>query len=125
MATPTATKLEHIHSILSRRRTERDGRNTDDSGHLGENIRIASINLIEPEKRFVESHQPGAPFERRVLAVLLDRARQTCCEAVVDLTGRSVISVVELADGIQPSIMPDEFVEVEQMVHRSPLFRER
>ncbi len=124
MATPTATKLTHpLDPVTAAELNETVGI-LDDSGHLGENIRIASINLIEPEKRFVESHQPGAPFERRVLAVLLDRARQTCCEAVVDLTGRSVISVVELADGIQPSIMPDEFVEVEQMVHRSPLFRE-
>jgi len=93
------------------------------AGYLGDHVRVASINVIEPEKRFVESYKPGAPFERRLLAVLLDRGKRTSYEAVLDLIGKSVISVAELPGEIQPSIMLDEFIEAEQMVHRSPLFK--
>jgi primary-amine oxidase len=92
--------------------------------YLSDTVRIASINLMEPEKVFVESYKPGAPFERRLLAVLLDRGKHTAYEAVVDLAEETVSSVVEFPGGIQPSIMLDEFIEVEQMVHRSPLFHE-
>jgi primary-amine oxidase len=92
--------------------------------HLGENVRIASINLIEPAKHLMEAYRPGAPCERKALAVLLDRGARKACEAVVDLVAKSVPSVKPLPAGVQPSIMLDEFSEVEQTVHRSPLFQE-
>src|SRR6202522_2486476 len=90
--------------------------------YLGDDVRIASINLIEPAKSLVEKHKPGSPFERKALAVLLDRGKRASYEVVVDLAGKSVVSVTQLPSDVQPSIMLDEFVEVEQMVHRSPLF---
>jgi primary-amine oxidase len=92
--------------------------------HLGENVRIASISLIEPAKALVERYQPGTPFERKALAVLLDREKRASFEAVVDLASQSVTSVTPLPRGVQPSIMLDEFSEVEAAVQRSPLFRE-
>lgn len=90
--------------------------------YLGDAVRICSINLVEPAKQAMERYKIGDPFERQALAVLLDRAKRKGYEAVVDLTGKSVVSVTELAEGIQPSIMLDEFVECEQTVRRSPLF---
>jgi primary-amine oxidase len=92
--------------------------------YLGESIRVASINLIEPAKSFIEGYKLGTPFDRKALAVLLDRGKRTSYEAVVDLDRQSVTSSTELPNGIQPSIMLDEFLEVEQMVHQSPLFQE-
>jgi primary-amine oxidase len=86
-------------------------------------VRIVSLNLIEPAKSLVEEYKPGAPFERKALAVLLDRDKRSACEVVVDLAGKSVTSVKLLPNGIQPSIMLDEFSECEQTVRRSPLFQ--
>ncbi len=80
--------------------------------HLGDNVRIASINLIEPAKNLVEKYRAGSPFERKALAVLMDRGKHASYEAVVDLVRKSVESVTPLPDGIQPSIMLDEFSEV-------------
>jgi primary-amine oxidase len=91
--------------------------------YLGGTVRIASLNLVEPARALVEKHQPGAPFERKAQAVLLDRGKRASYEAVVDLVSKSVTSVSQLPSGVQPSIMLDEFSEVEQVVHRSPLFQ--
>jgi primary-amine oxidase len=106
-----AAELEQTVRILGRER------------YLGDGVRIASLNLIEPAKSLVEKHKPGSPFERKALAVLLDRGKRASYEAVVDLAGKSVASVTELPSDVQPSIMLDEFSEVEAMVHRSPLFQ--
>jgi len=91
--------------------------------YLGDTVRIASLNLVEPARSLVEKHHPGAPFERKAQAVLLDRGQRASYEAVVDLVSKSVTSVSQLPSGVQPSIMLDEFSEVEQVVHRSPLFQ--
>ncbi len=132
MAIPTeaisdATTLNaHLHPLdpLYPAELEETVRILARENHLGDNMRVCSINLIEPAKGFVEKHRNGAPFERKALAVLLDRAKRTAYEATVDLLDQSVISVTEFASGVQPSIMLDEFGEVEQIVHRSPLFQE-
>ena len=87
-------------------------------------VRIVSINLTEPAKHAIESYQPGKPLARKALAILLDRAKRSASEVVLDLGARVVASVKELPSSIQPSIMLDEFSECEQAVHRSPLFHE-
>jgi primary-amine oxidase len=92
--------------------------------YLGDTVRIASINLIEPAKSLVEKYKAGAPFERKALAVLLDRGKRTAYEAVVDLVGNTVSAVTEFPSGVQPSVMLDEFSECEAAVRRSPLFLE-
>ena len=56
--------------------------------YLGDNVRIASINLIEPAKSLVEQHQARSSFERKALAVLLDRGKRASYEAVVDLVSK-------------------------------------
>ena len=67
--------------------------------YLDNGVRIASINLMEPAKSLVEKYQTGSPFERKALAVLLDRAKRASYEAVVDLAGKSVTSVTQLPSG--------------------------
>ncbi len=108
----TTDELEQTVRILAREK------------YLSDSVRIGSINLAEPAKHLMETWAPGAPFERKALVVLLDRGGRTSFEAEVDLIAESVASVRELPSGLQPSIMLDEFIEVEQMVHRSPLFHE-
>jgi primary-amine oxidase len=133
MATPTEVRPEiaefaaplanHPLDPLSAAELEEAVRMLARGKYLGDTIRIASINLIEPAKSFVEKYKAGGPFERRALAVLLDRGKRASYEAVVDLTGKSVTSVSELPSGVQPSVMLDEFSECEQAVRRSPLFQ--
>src|SRR5271166_6388978 len=105
-----AAELEEAVRILAR------------ENYLGENVRIASINLIEPAKSLVQQHQPGSPFERKALAVLLDGGKRAAYEAVLDLMSKSVTSVTQLPSGVQPSILLEEFSDCEQAVRRSPLF---
>lgn len=87
-------------------------------------VRIVSINLMEPAKHAILSYQLAKPLARRALAILLDRAKRSASEVVLDLSARLISSVKELPSDIQPSIMLDEFSECEQAVHRSPLFQE-
>jgi primary-amine oxidase len=108
----SAAELDEAVGILGREK------------YLGNNVRIASLNLIEPAKSLVENHQPGNPFERKVMAILLDRGKRASYEAMVDLVGKSVLSVTPLPSGVQPSVMLDEFGDCEQAVRRSPLFLE-
>jgi len=106
-----STELEEAVAILAREQ------------HLGGGVRIVSMNLMEPAKSFVESYKSGSQFERKALVVLLDRGKRASYEAVVDLVNKSVPTITPLPSDIQPSIMLDEFSEVEQAVHRSPLFQ--
>jgi primary-amine oxidase len=132
MAIPTeaisnaATLNAHVHPLdpLYPAELEETVRILERENLLGEALRICSINLVEPAKSFVEKHRNGAAFERKALAVLLDRAKRTAYEVVVDLAAGSVESSKEFPSGVQPSIMLDEFGEVEQVVQRSPLFQE-
>ena len=106
-----AAELEEAVRILAREK------------YLGDGVRIASINLMEPAKSLVEKHQPGSPFERKALAVLLDRGKRASYEAVVDLAGKSV-DVGHRASQRRPAIDHAGRVQrVEQAVHRSPLFQ--
>lgn len=91
--------------------------------NLGDAVRFVSITRIEPERRAAAEFQPGQPFERRALAVLLDRAAGRGYEAVVDLGASSVERFTALPEGIQPPIMLDEFGECEETVKRSPEFQ--
>ncbi len=108
----SAAELEKAVGILRR------------GNHLDGDVRIVSINLTEPVKAVVEQYQPGSPFERKALAVLVDRTKRASYELTADLVGDAVDSVKALPDDIQPSIMLDEFSECEQAVRRSPLFQE-
>ncbi len=108
----SAAELQDAVAILKREK------------YLGDAVRVASINLIEPPKAFVEIYRPGDSFERKALAVLLDRSKRAAYEVVVDLVNKSVPSVTPFPAEVQPSVMLDEFGECEQAVRRSPLFQE-
>src|SRR4029077_16510511 len=68
-------------------------------------------------------HKPGQDFPRRAFLVLLDNARGTGYEAVVDLAEKAVVRFEALPKGIQPAIMLDEFGECEEAVKKSPEFQ--
>src|SRR5215469_6011108 len=91
--------------------------------HLGDMVRVVSLNLIEPARDVIEKPKLGDSFERKALAVLLDRGEHSAYEVALDLLSKAVASVKQLPPGIQPSIMLDEFIECELAVRRSLLFQ--
>src|SRR5579859_1241854 len=134
MATPTEVKPEvpesaaplaqHPLDPLFASELEEAVRILGQERYLGHQVRVVSINLIEPAKSLVEKHKPGSSFERKALAIILDREKRASYEIVLDLLSKSVTSVAQLPSGVQPSVMLDEFGECEQAVRRSPLFQE-
>jgi primary-amine oxidase len=106
----SSAELEEAAQILRREK------------RLGDTVRFVSITLHEPPKSAVAAYQPGQPTTRQAFLVLLDRSTEAAYEAVVDLVSKSVATFRELPFGIQPSIMLDEFFEVEAAVRKNPEF---
>jgi primary-amine oxidase len=90
---------------------------------LGKRVRFVSIDLNEPAKQAVLDFRPGVAVDREALVCALDHESGVTSEVVVSLTHGSVRSWTE-RPGVQPSITPEEFVECEAAVKRSPAFRE-
>jgi primary-amine oxidase len=91
-------------------------------GQFGDSVRFVSITLNEPSKHAVAAYRPGSAAPREAFVVLLNRDTETAYEAVVELTSKTVVSRKQLPIGIQPSIMLDEFFEVERAVRKDPEF---
>jgi primary-amine oxidase len=88
-------------------------------GKVGDGWRFISIELQEPEKHVVKAWRSGQPVPRKSFAVLLDRTENKTYEAVVDLTGESVVSF-EHIPGVQPNFTLDEFYEIDAAMHKHP-----
>jgi primary-amine oxidase len=95
-----------------------------DARKLPASVRFVTVTLNEPAKALVLRPREGGGVTREARMVLLDNANGTGYEAVVDLTTRSVARFEPLAQGVQPSIMLDEFAECEEAAKKSPAFRE-
>ncbi|MDR3617908.1 MAG: primary-amine oxidase [Paludisphaera borealis] len=89
---------------------------------LSDSVRFVSIGLKEPPKEAVRQSPPAGT--REAFVVLLDSATGRASEAIVDLDKGTVASHKTLAEGVQPAIMIDELVEVEETARKSSLFRE-
>jgi primary-amine oxidase len=91
-------------------------------GRAGAALRFVSVALNEPSKDVVHNHRPGDNFPRQAFLILLDNSTGRGYEAVVDLAAGQVLTLTALAEGVQPPIMLDEFVECEEAVKRCPEF---
>jgi primary-amine oxidase len=78
------------------------------------------VALQEPPKQDVLA---GRAIPRRAFAVVYERGSRQTFEAVVDLTARQVISWKQIK-GVQPPIMPEDFVICQGIVRRDPGWRE-
>ncbi|HWK22955.1 MAG TPA: primary-amine oxidase [Ureibacillus sp.] len=85
-------------------------------------VRFPTVALKEPKKEVVLNFKEGDAFDREVFFVLLDNSVPTTYEAVVSLTTSSVVRFEEIPD-VQPSIMPEEFLECENLVKNHPDFK--
>ncbi len=89
---------------------------------FGPRMRFGSVNLSPPPKDVVMNHAPGDEFDRAVDIVLLDNADGSTCEVTASLTSGQVTSWVRI-EGVQPSVILDEFFEAEDAVRNDPDFQ--
>ena len=87
------------------------------SGKLDANSRFAGINLHEPPKSEVLNWKPGSPFRREALAIV-KQGRRTF-EAVVDVSGRKIVSWKEIP-GVEPVLIADETEGVTERLKADP-----
>ena len=90
---------------------------------LGETIRFPTVTLKEPNKKTVLNYKEGDEIEREAFVIVLDNADGITYEATVSLTQKTITSWKPI-EGVQPSIMLDEFIECEAAVKASPEFQE-
>lgn len=110
---------QHPLDSLSAEEFRRTAETLRREGKVADGWRFISIELQEPEKSAVKAWRPGQPVLRRSFAVLLDRTENKTYEAVVDLTGDSVVSF-EHIPGVQPNFTLDEFYEIDAAMHEHP-----
>jgi primary-amine oxidase len=91
---------------------------------LADSVRFVTVSLNEPSKAVVSQSQSGGFSAREAFLILLDNATGRGYEAVVDLTTGDIRRYEALPEAVQPPIMIDEFVECEEAVRQSPVFRE-
>ena len=98
-----AEEISRVSAIL---REQRD---------LGPRVRFVSITLQEPPKREVlDGRADGAAPERAAFAVLYDRDASQAIEAVVSLSA-GVVTSWRAVEGVQPSVMLEEFFATEEI----------
>jgi primary-amine oxidase len=90
---------------------------------LGSSARFVYVTLHEPPKERVLSFREGDPIDREASVLLRDREQRRTFEAVVSVSGGEVRSWRELS-GIQPPIMFEEFLAVEEAVKKDPRWQE-
>lgn len=81
--------------------------------------RFVSVSLKEPSKEMVHADMENLP--RSALAILFDNATNSCYEATVSISNKSLHSWKHVP-GVQPTMTIDEQIECEQAVLKSPEF---
>jgi primary-amine oxidase len=94
-----------------------------EAGHAGPQTRFVSVGLHEPPKSEVASARPGQAFPREAFVVALDPREHTTYEAVVSVTGGSVLSWRPVP-GTRAPITLGEYADCERLVRADPRFRE-
>ncbi|MBA2555197.1 MAG: hypothetical protein H0V10_16210, partial [Geodermatophilaceae bacterium] len=108
----TAEEVSRVGALL---RADRD---------LGPSVRFVSIALHEPPKRQVLDFSPDLELpDREAFVILYDRAHQQTVESVVSLSSSTVTSW-QVVEGVQPSVMLEEFFSTEKIVRADPRWQE-
>jgi primary-amine oxidase len=108
----SAHEMSRVSAVL---RAERE---------LAPSVRFVSVALHEPPKREVLDFTADTdPPDREAFAVLYDRASQQTIEALVSLSTSTVTSW-QVVDGVQPSVMLEEFFSTEEITRADPRWQE-
>ncbi|MBA2552907.1 MAG: primary-amine oxidase, partial [Geodermatophilaceae bacterium] len=87
-------------------------------------VRFVSIALHEPPKRQVLDFSPDLELpDREAFVILYDRAHQQTVESVVSLSSSTVTSW-QVVEGVQPSVMLEEFFSTEEITRADPRWQE-
>ncbi|MET0287091.1 MAG: hypothetical protein ABW352_21585 [Polyangiales bacterium] len=81
-----------------------------------EGLRVPMLGLAEPPKRDVLAWREGQPFVRQGEAHVLHNPSARAWVARIDLAQGRVVSVRELAKGVQPGVAGSEFRDAHQLV---------
>ena len=90
---------------------------------LSASARFVTISIHEPPKAAVLAFGSGDRIDRQAKIGIWERARRATFEGVVSITDNRTISWNEVP-GVQPAIMAEEFVIVEEVVKKDPRFVE-
>ena len=90
---------------------------------LGSSARFVTITINEPPKAEVLAFRPGAAIDRQAKIVIRERAERSTYEGVVSTTGNRTLSWNRVP-GVQPSIMSEEFLALEEVVKQDTRFQE-
>jgi primary-amine oxidase len=82
-----------------------------------------TITLKEPAKQSVLTFKGGDSIDRQAFIVLRERAEKKTYEAVVSISNEKVVSFREV-EGVQPSIMLEEFLAAEEAVKNDSRWQE-
>lgn len=96
------------------------------AGLLKDQVRMAMLLPLDPDKKTVAKWTPGTPFERRALATLLNRKNAQHTEVVVSITKQKVVKKTVLPDTPergQAAVLMEEFFEVGDIVKADPQWR--
>jgi primary-amine oxidase len=89
---------------------------------FGGRMRFGSVNLLLPPKQTVLDFVAGEPIERGIEAVILDNSDGSTHEVTVSITSGAVIEWTRV-EGVQPSVILDEFFEAEAAIRDDPDFQ--
>ena len=92
---------------------------------LDADYRFVYVMLNEPAKKDVLAWKPGngTQVDRQAFIVLRQRSQAKSYEAVVSLTQEKVVRWDEIKN-VQPSIMLEEFLAVDEVVRKDPRWQE-
>ncbi len=95
-----------------------------DEKTITDRTRFIEISLSEPPKEDLLAYErEGASVDRKASVVVRDKADRTTYEGTVSLDDGTVTSWEHLAD-VQPRMVGEEFVAVEEVVKSNEAFRE-
>lgn len=126
-ATPSTAAALHPLDPLTRHEIDRATDLARAELGVGETLRFAWIDLIEPHKDLVLAHEQGQPSPgREALVVALDNATGRTWEVRVDLGGGRIVTsrqiTTDSAHG-QPPILVDDFYRAAAIVKAHPGWR--
>ncbi|PYI64083.1 tyramine oxidase [Arthrobacter livingstonensis] len=115
--THSVVGVSHPLDPLSRAEISRAVSVLKDGQAAAESFRFISVELREPAKELLRA---GSETVREADAVLVDRGTGIAYAAVVGLDSGVVETWTQLASGVQPPFMLDEFAECEQACRKDP-----
>ena len=91
---------------------------------LGETARFVYVSLYEPSKHEVTAFDEGGPVPDRLAKVVIrERAEHATYEGIVRLRDGGVVDYMRV-NGVQPSVMFEEFMAAEDIVRNDPRWQE-